>query len=64
MTERALYRVQEHQKKTTDKEVIVVRSWRTQLENPVRQTCRGLLCYVIFGHNLSSSSIKLYIGGF
>ena len=63
-TQRAFHIAQEHPKRTSDKEVMVVRSWRTQPENSVIRTSRGLLFSVIFGHNLSSSCIKLYMGGF
>ena len=63
-TQRAFHRVQEHQKRTSDEEVMAVRSWRIQPENPVRRTSRGLRFSVIFGHNLSSSCIKLYMGAF
>ena len=61
-TQRAFHTVQEHLKITSNKEVMVVRSWRTQPENPVHQTSRGLLFSVISGHNLSSSCINLYMG--
>ena len=63
-TQRDFHKIQEHPKRTSDEEVMVIRSWRTQPENPVGRTCRGLLFSVIFGHNLSSSCIKLYMGEF
>ena len=63
-TQRSFHRVQEHQKRTSDEEVMVVRSWRTCLENPVRRTSGGLRFSIIFGHNVSSSCINLYMGGF
>ena len=63
-THRDFHGVQEHPKKTSDKEVMVVRNWRTQPENPVHRTSRGILFSIIFGHNLSSSCIKIYMGGF
>ena len=47
----------------SDEEVVVVRIWRTKPKNPVRRTSRGLRFSVILGHNVSSSSIKLYMGG-
>ena len=63
-TPRSFHRVQEHPKRTSDEEVMVVRSWRTQPENPVHRTSRGLLFSVIFGHNLGLSCINIYMGGF
>ena len=63
-TQRDFHRIQEHPKKTSDEEIMAVRSWRTQPENPVRGISKGLHFSVIFGHNMSSSCIKLYIGGF
>ena len=57
-------RVSEHLKWTPNEEVIAVQSWRTQPENPVRRTSRGLLFSLIFGHNLCSSCIKIYMDGF
>ena len=62
-TQRDFHRVQEHPKKSSDEEVIVVRSWRTQPENPVLRTGKGLLFSIIFGHNMSLRVIKLYMGG-
>ena len=60
-TQRAFNRVQEHPKRTSDEDVMTVRSWMTQPENPVRRTSRGLLFSIIFGHNLGSSCINIYI---
>ena len=52
------HRVQELPKRTSDEDVMAIQSWRTQPENPVRRTSRGLLFSVIFGYNLSLSCIN------
>ena len=58
----AFHRVQEHSKRSSDEEIMTVRSWRLPMNNGYEQPI-GPTVYVLFGPNMSSNIIKLYING-
>ena len=59
LSQRAFHRVQEHPKRSSDEEIITVRSLRLPVNSDYEQNKQGLLFFVIFGLNMSSNFIKL-----
>ena len=62
-TKRAFYRVQEHPKRSSDKEIMIVRSWRLPMNSEYEQNQQGLLFFMLSGPNMSSNIIKIYMDG-
>ena len=62
-TQRAFHRVQEHSKRSSDEEIMIVRSWRLPMNSGYKQLA-GPTVFVISGPNLSSNIIKIYMNGF
>ena len=60
----AFHGVQEHQKRSLDEEIMTVRSWRLPINSDYKHNQQGLLIFIIFGPNMSSNFIKIYIDGF
>ena len=56
--------VQEHPKRSSDEEIMTVRSWRLPMNSDYEQNQQGLLFFIISGPNMSSNFIKLYMDGF
>ena len=63
-TQRAFHRVQEHSKRSSDEEVMTVRSWRLPMNSGYEQHQQGLLFFMISGLNMSSNIIMLYMDVF
>ena len=63
-TQRDFHIVQEHPKRSLDEELMTVRSWRLPMNSDYEQNQQGLLFFMIYGPNMSSNFIKLYMDGF
>ena len=46
-TQRALHRVQEHLKRSSDEEIMTIRSWRLPMNSDYEQNLQGLLFFII-----------------
>ena len=53
-TQRAFYRVQEHPKRSSGEEIVIVRSWRLPMNNDYEQNQQGLLLFVISEPNCNA----------
>ena len=62
--QRAFHRVQEHPKRSLDEEFMTIQSWRSPMNSDYEQNQQGLLFFIIFGPNMSSNIINLYMDRF
>ena len=60
-TERDFHRVQEHPKRSSDEDIMTVRSCRLPMNSDYEH---NQLFFIISGSNMSSNFIKLYMDGF
>ena len=64
LTQRAFHIVQELPKRSSDEEIMIVRSWRLPMNSGYEQHQQGLMFFVLYGSNMSSNIIKIYINRF
>ena len=62
-TQRAFHKVQEHPTRSSDEDIMTVRSWWLPMNSGYEQPARPTI-FVIYGHNLSSNIITIYLTEF
>ena len=63
-TQRAFHIVQEHPKRSSDKEIMTIQSWRLPMNSDYEQNQQSLLFFVISGPHMSPNIIKVYMDRF
>ena len=62
-TQISFHRVQEHLKRSSDEEIMTIRSWRLPINSGYEQPIEPTI-FMIYGPNMSSNIIKLYMNRF
>ena len=62
-TQKAFHRIQEHPKRSSDKEIMTARSWRLPMNSGYEQPARPTF-FMIYGSNMSSNIINIYMDRF
>ena len=63
-TQRDFHKVKEHPKRSSDEEIMTVRSWRLPMNNDPSRTYRAYCFFMIYGPNMNFNVIKLYMDDF